>query len=68
MWLCFVMHQKWCEVIGIVELSKINADIGCYYVSGEEDNDDTENILNLSNFINLEKQEQHLYKDSFKSK
>lgn len=49
------------------ELSKIKADIGCYYVTGEEDNEYTENILNLSNFINLESKEQHLYKDNTKS-
>lgn len=49
------------------ELSKIKADIGCYYVTGEEDNEYTENILNLSNFINLESQEQHLYKDNTKN-
>lgn len=43
------------------ELSKINAELGKYYVVGEEDFEDATSILNLSGFINLDNNPQSVY-------
>lgn len=45
----------------INKLNKINAEIGKYYVAGEEDFDTATSILNLSGFINIDEQEQLVY-------
>lgn len=45
----------------IKKLSKINAQLGKYYVTGEEDYEEATSILNLSGFINLDNQEQLIY-------
>lgn len=46
------------------ELSKIEADYGKYYTEGEEDDNDSNNILNISGFVNLSSNEQLIYKDN----
>ena len=43
------------------ELSKLNANLGKYYVIGEEDFEDATTILNLSGFINLDNNPQNIY-------
>lgn len=43
------------------ELSKINASLGKYYVTGEEDFEEATSILNLTGFTNLELKEQLIY-------
>lgn len=43
------------------ELSKLNAELGKYYVAGEEDFEDATTILDLSGFVNLEKNHQNVY-------
>ncbi len=43
------------------EFSKINAELGKYYVTGEEDFEDATSILNISGFINLENNAQVIY-------
>lgn len=43
------------------EFSKINAELGKYYVTGEEDFEEGVSILNLSGFINLENNAQVIY-------
>ena len=43
------------------ELKKINAELGKYYVTGEEDFDDATSILNLAGFVNLENNPQTIY-------
>lgn len=43
------------------ELSKINSELGKYYVTGEEDFEDASTILNLAEFTNLEKDPQLIY-------
>lgn len=43
------------------ELSKINSELGKYYVTGEEDFEDASSILNLAEFTNLEKNPQLIY-------
>lgn len=48
------------------ELSKINSELGKYYVTGEEDFEDALSILNLSEFTNLEKNPQIIYTSSTK--
>lgn len=48
------------------ELSKINAELGKYYVTGEEDNASSNQILNISSFINLDGTYEMVYKDSKK--
>ena len=50
----------------INKLSKINAELGKYYIMGEEDNESTNSILNLSGFINLSNKEQLVYLNSSK--
>lgn len=45
------------------QLKKINASLGKYYVTGEEDKKNTETILNLSGFININETEQLIYKN-----
>lgn len=48
----------------IKALSKINSQLGNYYVTGEEDKEDAKLILDSSNFINLNDSEQLIYKES----
>ncbi len=48
----------------IKSLSKINAQLGKFYINGEDDNNTSESILNLSGFINLENGAQIIYKNS----
>ena len=43
------------------ELNKINAELGKYYVTGEEDFDEATSILDLSGFINLDNNPQNIY-------
>lgn len=45
----------------IKNLKKINAELGKYYVTGEEDFEEATSILNLSSFINLNTSEQLVY-------
>lgn len=42
-------------------LNNINAELGKYYITGEEDFDDATSILNLSGFVNLNTSEQLVY-------
>lgn len=42
----------------------INAELGKYYITGEEDYEDSLSILNLSNFINIDNNIQTIYKSS----
>lgn len=42
-------------------LSKINADIGKYYITGEEDFENAKEILNISGFENLKENPQIIY-------
>ena len=46
------------------ELANINAELGKYYITGEEDSNDSLDILNNSNFINIENTTEHIYKNS----
>lgn len=46
--------------------SKIEALLGKYYITGEEDYEDSSSILNLSNFINIDDKEQLIYKNNTK--
>ena len=46
------------------ELSKINSTLGKYYVSGEEDNDETKIILTNAGFENLDNNYELIYKDN----
>ncbi len=48
------------------ELKKINAELGKYYVTGEEDFDDATSVLNLAGFVNLENNPQTIYLGSNK--
>lgn len=48
----------------IKKLSKINAELGKYYVTGEEDFEEATSILNLSDFSNLDNGEQLIYSNS----
>lgn len=48
------------------ELTKINAELGKYYVTGENDNEFSKRILNISSFINLDDTYEMVYKDSKK--
>lgn len=43
------------------QLSKINSELGKYYVTGEEDFDEATSILNLSGFTSLDNKEQLVY-------
>lgn len=45
------------------ELSKINAELGKYYVLGEDDSEDDESILNISGFTNLNNNPQSIYNE-----
>lgn len=46
------------------ELSKINDELGKYYITGEEDFEEATSILNISGFINLENNPQIVYSGS----
>src|SRR5574344_791620 len=46
-------------------LSKINAPLGKFYVTGEEDNDETKSILNLSHFTNIDNDFSLIYNGSY---
>ena len=48
----------------IKNLKKINSELGNYFILGEEDNKETINILNLSNFTYLSEKEQLIYSKS----
>ncbi len=48
----------------INNLSEIEAEMGKYYVTGEEDSDEATSILNLSGFTNLENNPQIIYADN----
>lgn len=48
----------------IKELKKIKSKLGNYFILGEEDNKETINILNLSNFTYLSEKEQLVYSNS----
>lgn len=45
-------------------LNKINTTFGKYYITGEEDKKNTKKILNLSNFVNINDNEQLIYLDN----
>lgn len=45
----------------IKELTKMNASLGKYYITGEEDTKKTEEILNSANFINTNSSEQIIH-------
>lgn len=47
--------------IMINKLSKINSELGKYYITGEEDFEEATSILNLSGFSNLDNGEQLVY-------
>ncbi len=49
----------------IKELGNINAELGKYYVTGEEDFEEAVSILNLSGFENLNNNAQLIYNDSW---
>ena len=49
------------EKLLIKYLAKINANIDKYFILGEEDNDYSNQILNKSDFINMETEEQLVY-------
>lgn len=46
------------------ELKKINAELGKYYIIGDEDFEDANLILNSSSFININENKELIYKDS----
>lgn len=46
------------------ELSKINADYGKYFVLGDDDTNDSLNILNSAGFTDVDKSEEIIYKDN----
>ena len=48
------------------EFAKIQSNYGNYYVLGDEDDENTSTILNVSGFINLSNNEQKIYKDNKK--
>lgn len=48
----------------IKNLSKINAELGKYYITGNEDTKESISILNLSSFINIDSKEQLIYSSS----
>ena len=48
----------------IKNLSKIEADLGKYYITGEEDFKDATSILDLADFINLDSKNQQVYLNS----
>lgn len=48
------------------ELSKLDSDLGKFYVPGEEDNDQADEILNMSDFINVDEKEEQIYKSNQK--
>lgn len=45
-------------------LSKIESEYGKYYINGEEDNENSSSILSNAGFINLENNEQLIYKSN----
>lgn len=46
--------------------TKVSAELGKYYITGEEDFEESISILNLSQFINIDDKEQLIYKNSNK--
>lgn len=48
------------------ELTKINAELGKYYIAGDEDFNDANLILNSSSFVNINENKELIYKNSNK--
>lgn len=46
------------------ELSRINAELGKYYITGEEDLKNAISILNIASFSNIDNNEEFIYKNS----
>lgn len=56
----YELEEKEKEYI-IKQLTKMNAALGKYYITGEEDTKKAEEILNGSNFVNINSSEQIIY-------